>query len=98
MVRRFETGPPSGRGRVPEIRMVFAVCGRVPWAPGLFFYPPGPILGSVFLWRCFSRQKPPCWVPEGSLAGFLGCVFEVWPAPGAWEGPQKGGGRSPPHS
>ncbi len=31
------------------------------------------------------------WVPEGSLAGFLGCVFEVWPAPGARESLQKGG-------
>ncbi len=30
---------------------------------------------------------PYIWVPEGSLAGFLGCVFEVWPAPGAREGP-----------
>ena len=26
-----------------------------------------------------------------------GCVFEVWPAPGAREGLQKGGARSPPH-
>ncbi len=38
------------------------------------------------------------WVPEGSLAGFFGCVFEIWPAPGAVEGPGEcgGWGRSPP--
>ncbi len=23
-------------------------------------FPPGPISGSVFLWRCFCRQEPPC--------------------------------------
>ncbi len=28
---------------------------------------------------------------------FFGCVFEVWPAPGAREGPQKCGGRCLPH-
>ncbi len=27
----------------------------------------------------------------------MGCVFEVWPAPGAREGLPKYGGRSPPH-
>ncbi len=37
------------------------------------------------------------WVPEGSLAGFWGCLFEAWPAPGAREGLQICGGRSPPH-
>ncbi len=48
-----------------------------------------------------GRVRAPCskenYVPEGSLAGFLECVFEVWPAPGAREGPQKCGERSPPH-
>ncbi len=39
---------------------VFEVVGRFAWAPGRLSYPPGPILGSVFLWRCFCRQKPPC--------------------------------------
>ncbi len=38
---------------------------------------------------------PIYWVPEGSLAGFVGCVFEVWPAPGARASLEKGGGRSP---
>ena len=33
------------------------------------------------------------WVPEGSLAGFLGCVLKG----GAWERPLKCGGRRPPH-
>ncbi len=32
-----------------------------------------------------------------SLAGFLGCIFEVWPALGVRKSPQKGGGRQPPH-
>ena len=41
------------------------------------------------------EQRELCWVPEGSLAGFLGCVFEVWPAPGARESLQKGGGLRP---
>ncbi len=27
----------------------------------------------------------------------FGCVFEVWPAPGARESPQKCGGLRPPH-
>ncbi len=34
-------------------------------------------------------------VPEGSLAGFLGCVFEVWPAPGARETFKNVGGEAP---
>ncbi len=28
--------------------------------------------------------------------GFCGCVFEIWPAPGAWESLQKCGVASPP--
>ncbi len=28
---------------------------------------------------------------------FSGCLFEVWPAPGAREGPQKCEGLRPPH-
>ncbi len=35
----------------------FAVFGCFLWAPGGFVCPPG-LIGSVFLWRCFSRQKP----------------------------------------
>ncbi len=35
---------------VPEFLLVFGVVGRFPWAPGWLSYPPGPILGSVFLW------------------------------------------------
>jgi hypothetical protein len=32
------------------------------------------------------------WVPAGNLAGFLGCIYKVWPAPGAREGlPNVGG-------
>ncbi len=30
---------------------------RSPWAPGRLSYPPGPILGSALLWRCFCRQE-----------------------------------------
>ncbi len=37
------------------------------------------------------------WVLENSLAEFVVvCGFEVWPAPGAREGHQKGGGSTPP--
>ncbi len=36
---------------------MFAVCCRSPWVSGRVSYSPGPILGSVFLWRCFCRQK-----------------------------------------
>ncbi len=36
------------------------VFGRFPWAPGRLSYTPGPSLGSVFLWRCFCRQKSSC--------------------------------------
>jgi hypothetical protein len=35
------------------------------------------------------------WVLEGNLAGFLGCVFEVRPAPGARKGLQTCFGASP---
>ncbi len=49
-----------GRGKVPEFLWVFEVFGRFPSVSGRVSYPPGPILGSAFLWRCFCRQKPPC--------------------------------------
>ena len=38
----------------------FWVFGRFPGVSCRVSYPPGPILESVFLWRCFCRQKPPC--------------------------------------
>ncbi len=59
---RVLTQVPSGRGRVSEFLWGLAVSGRFPWAPSRCSYPPGPprILGSVFLWRCFCWQKPPC--------------------------------------
>ncbi len=41
--------------------------------------------------------EPPTWVPEGSLAGFLGCIFEIWPAPGGPGRPSKMWGATPPH-
>ncbi len=38
------------------------------------------------------------WVPEGQSGRiFSGCMFEVWPAPGARESLPKCGGRSPPY-
>ncbi len=49
----------SGRDRVLEFMSGWAVVGRCPWSPGLLSYPPGPISRSVFLRRCFCRQKPP---------------------------------------
>ncbi len=45
----------AGRGPGVEFSL-----GRFPWAPGRVSYHPGPISGSVFLWRCFCRRKPPC--------------------------------------
>ncbi len=48
-------------------------------------------------WTLTVKVGNSSWVLEGSLAGFFGCVFEVWPAPRARESPQKCGGRSPPH-
>ena len=35
------------------------------------------------------------WYLKAVWPDLLGCLFEVWPAPGARESPQKGGGRSP---
>ncbi len=37
------------------------------------------------------------WVPEGSLAGFVGSVFGVWAAPAGFKTIQKCGGLRPPH-
>ena len=54
----FDTETLELRGRVPEFLKVFEGFGRFPWAPGRLSYPPGLILGSVFLWRCFRRQQP----------------------------------------
>ncbi len=34
--------------------------GSFPLVFGLVSFSPGPILESVFLWRCFCRKKPPC--------------------------------------
>ncbi len=36
------------------------VFGCLSWVSGWFSYPPGLILESGFLWRCFCRQEPPC--------------------------------------
>ncbi len=36
------------------------------------------------------------WMPEGSLAGFVGCIFEICPAPEAREGLRKCGEAKPP--
>ena len=48
---------------VPEFLLLFLVFGRFPWAPCRYSYPPGLILGPVFLWRRFSRQNLPVAVP-----------------------------------
>ncbi len=50
----------------PAGKKGFGVFGGFPWVSGLVSYPPGPILESAFLWRCFCRQKPPC---SGFVAG-----------------------------
>ncbi len=51
---------PLGWGTVLESRWVFWDFCSFTWVSGLFVYPPGPILASAFLWRCFCRQKLPC--------------------------------------
>ena len=45
---------PSGRSRAPDFLKIVDVLGRCPWAPGRLSYFPGPILRSVFLWRCLT--------------------------------------------
>ncbi|MEI7973358.1 MAG: hypothetical protein WCH11_03220, partial [Bdellovibrio sp.] len=35
------------------------------------------------------------WVPGGTLAGFVGCIFEVLPAPGAGKAFENVGGEAP---
>ncbi len=69
---------PLGRGRVPEFLLVFLVVGRFPWVSGRVSYSPGPISGSVLLWLCFCRQKPPCTrilgVPGAGLHFFVLCA------------------------
>ncbi len=80
---------------------------RFPWVSGRVFYPPGPILESVFLWPCFCRQRPPCTrklvlrrnVPKDKIqtGRFWGSKRPpASSAPGARETLPKGGGRSPP--
>ena len=44
-----DTETPKVGAVVPE----FLSVGRFPWVSGLLSYPPGPILESAFLWRCF---------------------------------------------
>jgi hypothetical protein len=55
----FDTGPPqAGAGSLSFSG--FSGCLVVfLGAPGRLSYPPGPILGSVFLLRCLCRHKPP---------------------------------------
>ncbi len=51
---------------------VHCFCRFPCWAPGRLGYPPGSILGSVFLWRCFCRHKPHCSSSRDS--GFCTCT------------------------
>ncbi len=61
----FDAGPPQvGAGSLSFCR--FSFCCRFPWVADRPVYPSGPILGSVFLWRCFSRQT--FLNPRGSLS------------------------------
>jgi hypothetical protein len=41
------------------------IFGPFPWCSCRLSCPPGTILGSVFVWRRFCRQKPPCNFPRG---------------------------------
>jgi hypothetical protein len=83
----------SSRGKVPE----FSVGFRGVWSLSLGFrpgyIPSGPMLGSVFLWRCCCRQKPPCTgvcakqsSPEGhrchqASKNFYGLMASTTPSP-----------------
>jgi hypothetical protein len=49
----------SGQGAWVSVVFLY-VLGGFPLVSGRLSYPPGPILGSVFLWRCFCRRKPLC--------------------------------------
>ncbi len=56
-----------------------------------------PARSQYFLGFVWLELQCLIWVLEGSLAGFFGCILEVWPAPGARESPRTCGGRSPPY-
>ncbi len=79
-----------GRGRVPGFLWVLAAFGCFPLVSGRVFSPPGSILGSAFLWRCFWRQKPPCVGRRGG-AGTL-----VRSGEARIESPEAGPGRAGP--
>ncbi len=49
-IRALIQVPPQVEAVPPEFLRIFEVCGRFPWAPGQRSYPPGLVLGSVFLW------------------------------------------------
>ena len=46
---------------------------------------------------CIGRQSAAIGNLKAVWPDFFGCISEVWPAPGAREGLQKGGGLRPPH-
>ncbi len=73
---RVYPGPrvsPVGRGRVLDFLGFFCVCWSFSLSSRPAFQPPGPILRSAFLWRCFCRHKPPC-VPGSRVLPGPGCV------------------------
>ncbi len=60
--------------------------GRFPWVSGRASYPPGSILGSVFLWLCFCRQKLPCSPSPGTLRKLesINIAQKSCPEGGSW--------------
>jgi hypothetical protein len=59
----------------PAVKRFSRFFGRFLWVSGRVSCPRGPTLESVFLWRCFCRQKPPCSGPSDSLWEiFLDCL------------------------
>ncbi len=53
-----------------------------------------PVDGPSTASDCLYNSRPECL--KAVFHYLLGCVFEVWPAPEVWEGPQKCGGAKPP--
>ena len=66
--------------------MVFEHSGNAAERVARVSYPSGSIAESVFLWLCFSRQKPPCIgtitenIGRGGPAKVLQCFFFIWSA------------------
>ncbi len=62
----IEIRPKSGPEALIAPREYYCITTGISFVSGLLSYPHGPILESVFLLRCFCRQKPPCMLCNGA--------------------------------